>query len=267
MCDACVATPTPANMATTVAAAKASEGPGDAHEDGAVSSSRLATTSAATLALGTATQVHSAVTVFQTQAGTAEGSGGGGGEPVGQQFSPAASPGATSAEDWCKTIKCALDCEDECGWSRSGGVCISASTGAQTSAGEREARLGDCSDSAPEKPSGSDGGGGGGGGSDSAAVIAIAVVLVVLVCAGGGLFAYFKLGKEEQITTLGAAFNNPVYQQPGAAAALAAPAYPGQDDGELYDAQDAAGHTSQATYGMEVVPQTQAGPQRTGEQT
>ena len=101
------------------------------------------------------------------------------------------------------------------------------------------------------------GGDGGGGGNESGMMtIAVAVALVVLVCVSVGIFAYFKCSRAEQIKSLGAAFNNLVYEQPGTVGTVQA----SQDDGELYEAQQgAAGQTYQDTCSMEKAPGVQTG--------
>ena len=49
----------------------------------------------------------------------------------------------TTPPDLCNQIKCVLQCEDECGWSRPRGMCVS-STISVTSQGEIDNLLGDC---------------------------------------------------------------------------------------------------------------------------
>ena len=159
-------------------------------------------------------------------------------------------PGQEAGDVACGNIKCALDCEDECGWSTAAATCVSATTGARTSAKEKDARLGDCAPAAPAETVA-------GGGDDSdggMTIIGIAVALVVFACAAGGVFAYVKWGKEEQVMALGAAYNNPAYTQP----AFASPALASQEDGELYEVQHGTdGHTYQDTYSMEKAPGVQ----------
>ena len=163
-------------------------------------------------------------------------------------------PGQEAGDIACGKIKCALDCEDECGWSTAAVVCVSASTGARTSAKERDARLGDCAPAAPA--AGAAGGGADDGEGGGMAVIGVVVALVVLVCVAGGVFAYFKRGKEEQVWDVGAAYTNPAYTQ----SVFAVPSPANQDDGELYAVQQGTdGHTYQDTYSMEKAPGVQGG--------
>ena len=102
------------------------------------------------------------------------------------------------ADDPCRSIKCALFCEAECGWSRPHQRC---ETGLTTEPSEIEQRLGDCpgptttiaADAAPTTTIAADAAAASGG-SDSGNDTVVVVVLIVaalLVVALGGVAAYF----------------------------------------------------------------------------
>ena len=100
--------------------------------------------------------------------------------PAPQSTRPRAPPTPTKISaapppaDICNTITCAALCEDECGWSRSGGMCVS---GLETS--DSELGLGDCAATSE--------GGGGGGSSD---VVTIVIVVVVVLAAAGAALCF-----------------------------------------------------------------------------
>ena len=121
---------------------------------------------------------------------------------------------ATSASrgectDPCNTIKCALTCEAECGWSRPLGRCVA---GLSTEASEIKDRLGDCPtgvqqtvdtvESPPRTDTntsllGGGGGGGGGGSGGSGTQVAFSVVgsFLLLLCI---LAAKWRSGKQAE---------------------------------------------------------------------
>ena len=133
---------------------------------------------------------------------------------------PTSTGSAASPIDLCNAIKCALQCESECGWSRPKQLCV---TGFETTQGERDDRLGNCSrlekkkaSSADDDGDGDGDGGGGGDSSDSSSSI-------ILAGLGGAFFVLLATGAAYHLCRSSDAARDPNGREPDDAPAPPAP--------------------------------------------
>ena len=133
--------------------------------------------------------------------------------------------------DTCNDIKCALVCEDECGWSRPDAKCM---RGIHTSASEIRDRLGDC-------PGDDDK-----GSANTAVGILVGVCIFFLVCLAAGYMRHKLLSESFEGT--GLHFSNPTFNGTTGGPDGADPADGDLtvDDGDLY--VDAAAAVTSAAY-------------------
>ena len=148
----------------------------------------------------------------------------------------------------CSQFKCALDCEDRCGWDRTVNACL---VGGDTSDRERELRLGDCVDTASDTVSDTEVGG-------NSAVTAIAVATAVAVLGIAVTVTYVcskRASTDVQQRAEAAEYaNNPAYNNDPFYEAIQPRAIANSNTGAAYaDVEDAVGHTNDSGY---AVPET-----------
>jgi hypothetical protein len=141
----------------------------------------------------------------------------------------------------CSQFKCALDCEDSCGWDRAANACL---VGEDTSDRERELRLGDCAATVSDTDA---------GGVSADTAIAVATSVAVLVIAVTVKYVCSKRASTDVQQRAEAAeyANNPAYNNDPCYEAIQPRAIADSNTGAAYaDVEDAVGHTNEAGYAV-----------------